>query len=155
MPRPPRAARARRSSSGGASASARASSGRPIAASAARAGTSAPGRASSSERASDLRRCAKASRITRARSGVAPGPRLSIRSSADSTRGRGVNTAGSTLLTSVTSQASWAITLGEPYSRVPGAARSRSAISRCTITSQLSIDGSSAIVRSSSGVAIE
>jgi hypothetical protein len=39
--------------------------------------------------------------------------------------------------------------------RLPGAARRRSAISRCTITVQVVSDGNSSIVRKSSGVATE
>ena len=76
-------------------------------------------------------------------------------SNADPTRGRGTNTAGSTVRSIATSQASCTRTLAEPYSSPPGFARSRSAISRWTITTQVSSVGSSAIVRISSGVAIE
>jgi hypothetical protein len=55
----------------------------------------------------------------------------------------------------VTSQASCTSTLADPYCRPPGSAVSRSAISRWTITTQVLTDGSSAIVRTRSGVAIE
>ena len=70
---------------------------------------------SSSERASDLRRCAKPSLTTADSSSDAAGPFLVSRSSAEATRGRGTNTAGSTVRSISTSQASWTRTLGEPY----------------------------------------
>jgi hypothetical protein len=66
-----------------------------------------------------------------------------------------VKTAGSTVRTSLTSHASWATTLGDPYSRVLGSARKRSAISRWTMTNQVPSEGRSAMVRSRSGVATE
>ncbi len=73
-----------------------------------------PGRACSSERASDLRRWANASRTSAATPGAGAGPVRRSPISAESTRGRGVNTARSTLRSIRTSQASCTITLGEP-----------------------------------------
>ena len=74
------------------------------------------GRASSSERARDLRRWAKASRTRRAWPGRRPARCGACASMADATRGRGLNTAGSTVRSRRTSRR---------------AGRARSATHRC------------------------
>ncbi len=72
------------------------------------------------------------------------------------TRGRGVNTAGSTVRTSVTSQASWASTLGDAV--LAGAGRGAQPLGDLALDHHQpapQTDGSSSIVRSSTGVATE
>ncbi len=73
----------------------------------------------------------------------------------ESTRGGGRKTERLTGRSVFVSQAICTSTLGMPYSRRLGAERSRSAISRCTMTVQRSTVGSCSIVRRISGVAIE
>ena len=91
----------------------------------------------------------------RASPASAPGPVRRRRSSAESTRGRGVNTAGSTVRSSRPRRRAGRARSARRRCGSPAPARSRSAISRWTITVHAASVGSSAIVRRISGVAIE
>ena len=102
----------------GASCSARASTGLPIASSAARARSRMPGAApgaSDSERASALRRCAKPCCTSARSAGSGAGPRRVRPTSTESTFGTGWKTVRETGRRTRTSQASWASTEGTPY----------------------------------------
>src|SRR4029077_18717446 len=133
--------------SSGVTASARVSRRSPNSGSKARVLPSVPGRAGASEGASVLRRWANAARTRLRVAGSAPGPVRRRAMTAEPTRGRGRKTEGSTERSVFVSQASCTSTLGAPYSRRPGSALRRSAISRCTITVQRCTEGSSSIVR--------
>ena len=81
-----------------------------------------------------------------AQSGPAANPgRRRNATSIESTFGWGTNTLRDTARAPVRSQASWTSTDTAPYAFVPGTAKRRSPISRCTITQKRSITGSARI----------
>ena len=95
--------------------------------------------ASSSEFGSVFRRCANAASTTRLTRRSRPGSgRRRKATRAESTFGGGRKTVRETGWKPVRSAASWTSTETAPYAFVPGAAKKRSATSRCTITHQRS-----------------
>ena len=96
-----------------------------------------------------LRRWANAASITAntsarlSPSGSAGAGRRTSRSRLESTLGTGQNTPRPTVPARVASAYQASFTLGTPYTRLPGAAASRSATSACTITRPLRRVGSS------------
>ena len=109
---------------------------------------------SASEFASVFRRCAKAA-FTTGRTAASDGPSTrSNATSADSTRGRGLNTVGATGWKPSLRVLSWTRTETAPYAFVRGEAKKRSATSRCTITHQSTSEGMPSRLSITSGVAM-
>src|SRR4051812_11198854 len=144
----------RRGNSSGASASARVSAPWPSVASAATVCARGAAPASSSAFARVFRRWPNAAPTSvRSSPNRAGSGRRRNATSAESTFGRGRKTSRETGWKPVRSVASWSRTETAPYAFVRGAAKKRSATSRCTITHHCSTDGRPARLSATSGVA--